>query len=290
MTWRPFPTSAGAEILPRGPPGRITCGDMSTASPIAEPQARAWRDKAVTVATGLGGRALHSTESWLLKYSLVPTTPFLPLGTFPWVESVEAMVPAVRAELDQVLSHRDELPNFQDISVDQASISNDDGWKTFFLRAYGFRSEANCRRCPKTAALLDSIPGLVTGFFSILSPGKHIPPHRGPWRGVLRYHLALKVPEPAAASGITVGGEEAHWVEGKSLLFDDGYSHEAWNGTDGVRVVLFCDVLRPLRPPADQVNRGLIKAISWSPFIQDARNRHQAWEKRVEGLRWGTGS
>jgi len=248
------------------------------------------RDRVVTAATHLGGRALHGTENWLLQHSLVPTTPFLSPATFPWVEEVEERVPAVQAELEEVLSYRDELPNFQDISIDQASISHDDGWKTFFFVGYGFRSEANCRRCPQTAALLDSIPGMVTGFFSILAPGKHIPPHRGPWRGVLRYHLALKVPEPASASGIRVGGEEAHWEEGKSLLFDDGYSHEAWNGTDEVRVVLFCDVLRPLRAPADQVNRALIKAIAWSPFIQDARNRHEAWEKRVEGLRWGVGS
>jgi beta-hydroxylase len=246
------------------------------------------RDRAVTLATELGGRALHSTEGWLLKHSLVPTTPFLPVDTFGWAQRVEAMVPAVQAELEEVLSYHDNLPNFQEISVDQASISNDDGWKTFFFLGYGFRSTANCRRCPKTAALLDSIPGLVTGFFSILSPGKHIPPHRGPWRGVLRYHLALKVPEPASASGIKVGGEVAHWEQGKGLLFDDGYTHEAWNGTDGVRVVLFCDVLRPLRPPAAQVNRALIKAVSWSPFIQDARRRHDAWEKRVENLRWGS--
>ncbi len=263
---------------------------MSTASNTAAPRQAGLRDRVVTVATELGGRALHGTESWLLKHSEVPTTPFLPVDTFPWVDRVEALVPDVQAELEDVLNHRDSLPNFQDISVDQASISSDDGWKTFFFLGYGFRSEANCRRCPRTAALLDSIPGLVTGFFSILSPGKHIPPHRGPWRGVLRYHLALEVPEPASASGIRVGGEEAHWRVGKSLLFDDGYSHEAWNGTDGVRVVLFCDVLRPLRAPADQVNRGLIKAISWSPFIQDARSRHDAWEKRVENLRWGSGS
>lgn len=263
---------------------------MSTASGTTGVKPAGLRDRAVTVATELGGRALHSTEGWLLKHSLVPTTPFLPAETFSWVSRVEEMVPVVQAELSDVLNYRDDLPNFQDISVDQASISNDDGWKTFFFLGYGFRSVANCRRCPKTAALLDSIPGLVTGFFSILSPGKRIPPHRGPWRGVLRYHLALRVPEPASASGIRVGGEEAHWQEGRSLLFDDGYSHEAWNGTDGVRVVLFCDVLRPLRAPADQVNKALIKAISWSPFIQDARNRHEAWEKRVENLRWGSTS
>ncbi len=260
---------------------------MTTSPNSAPPKPAALREKAVTVATEAGARVLHRTERWVLRHSLVPTTPFLSPDTFAWAKHMEEMVPVVRGELDEVLSHREELPNFQDISIDQASISNDDGWKTFFFLGYGFRSEANCRRCPQTAALLDTIPGLVTGFFSILSPGKHIPPHRGPWRGVLRYHLALKVPEPASASGIRVGGEEAHWEEGKSLLFDDGYSHEAWNGTDGVRVVLFCDVLRPLRSPADQVNRALIKGISWSPYIQDARNRHEAWEKRVENLRWG---
>jgi beta-hydroxylase len=245
------------------------------------------RDKAVLAATHLGRSVLQSTESWLLTYSMVPTTPFLPVETFDWVKRAEAAVPDVQAELEEVLSHREELPNFQDLSPDQKSLSSDAGWKTFFFLAYGVRSEANCRRCPKTAALLNSIPGLMTGMFSIFSPGKHLPPHRGPWRGVLRYHLALKVPDPASECGIKVGGEVAHWEEGKSLLFDDGYIHEAWNGTDSVRVVLFCDVLRPLRPPADQVNRSLIKAVGWSPFVQDARNRHEAWERRVEGLRWG---
>jgi beta-hydroxylase len=52
-------------------------------------------------------------------------------------------------------------------------------------------------------------------------------------------------------------------------------------------VVLFVDVIRPLRPPADQVNRALIWAIGHSPFIQDSKNRHEAWEKRFEALRRG---
>jgi len=259
---------------------------MATSSEPA-PRPVSLRDRAVLVATNVGAQVLHSAEKWVLDHSLVPTTPFLPPDTFAWTDRMENRASVVRKELDEVLNHREDLPNFQDISIDQASISNDDGWKTFFFKAYGFRSEANCRRCPETAKLIDSIPGMVTAFFSILSPGKHLPPHRGPWRGVLRYHLALKVPEPASASGIKVGGEEAHWQEGKGMLFDDGYTHEAWNGTDDVRVVLFCDVLRPLRPPADQVNRALVKAIGWSPFVQDARSRHEAWERRAEGLRWG---
>ncbi|HMC38871.1 MAG TPA: aspartyl/asparaginyl beta-hydroxylase domain-containing protein [Acidimicrobiales bacterium] len=243
------------------------------------------RDRAVELANEAGARVLHRMEKAVVRASLVPTSPFVPTSTFPWIPRLEGEWKTIRAELDDVLSYREDLPNFQDISIDQASITDDDGWKTFFFFAYGFRSEANCARCPRTAALLDSVPGLTTAFFSILAPGKHIPEHRGPWRGVLRYHLALKVPEPAEQAGITVGGETAHWEEGGSLLFDDGYEHAAWNDTDGVRVVLFVDVVRPLRAPADQFNRALIWAIGRSPFIQDSRNRHEAWEKRFETLR-----
>ena len=161
----------------------------------------------------------------MLRSSLVPTTPFLPRRRAGVDSGLEANWQVIRAELDQVLTYRDALPNFQDISVDQASITDDDGWKTYFFFGYGFRSDANCARCPKTAALLDGIPGLTTAFFSILSPHKHIGAHRGPWRGVLRYHLALRVPEPSEQAGISVGGEVAHWEEGRSLLFDDGYEH-----------------------------------------------------------------
>lgn len=243
------------------------------------------RDRAVDVANQVGARLLHGLERFVVRSSLVPTTPFLPTSTFDWIPRLEASWRTIRAELDEVLGWQDALPNFQDISLDQASITDDDGWKTYFFHAYGFRSEANCERCPRTAELLDSTPGLTTAFFSILAPGKRIGAHRGPWRGVLRYHLALKVPEPASAAGISVGGETAHWEEGSSLLFDDGYEHHAWNGTDGVRVVLFADVIRPLRPPADQLNRALIWAIGRSPYVQDSKARHEAWEARFEELR-----
>jgi aspartyl/asparaginyl beta-hydroxylase (cupin superfamily) len=245
------------------------------------------RERAVGLTSEVGARVLHRLERWILASSLVPTTPFLATSTFEWIPRLEQQWKDIRRELDEVLSYRDDLPNFQEISIDQASITDDDGWKTYFFFGYGFRSDANCARCPRTAELLEAIPGLTTAFFSILSPGKHIGEHRGPWRGVLRYHLALAVPEPASAAGIVVGGQLAHWEEGSSLLFDDGYPHEAWNDTDGVRVVLFVDVVRPLRGPAARVNRALIRAISASPYIRDAKSRHAAWERRFEALRPG---
>jgi beta-hydroxylase len=243
------------------------------------------RGRAVDVFNQAGAFVLRGVERFLLRSSLVPTTPFLATDTLRWIPEFERNWKVIRTELDEVLDYQDALPNFQDISTDQASITNDDGWKTYFFLAYGFRSEANAARCPQTARLLEGVPGLTTAFFSILAPGKHIPEHRGPWRGVLRYHLALRVPEPASAAGIEVGGEVAHWEEGRSLLFDDGYEHRAWNDTDGVRVVLFADILRPLRSPADLLNRALIRMIGASPFIQDARGRHEEWERRFEAIR-----
>jgi aspartyl/asparaginyl beta-hydroxylase (cupin superfamily) len=240
------------------------------------------RERVVDGTTEIGEWFLQRVERSVIRYSLVGTTPFLDPDQFGWVGPLEDRWQAIRRELDEVLDDWDDLPNFQDISADQASITDDDRWKTFFFYGFGFKAEANCARCPETAAALAQVPGLTTAFFSILAPHKHIPEHRGPWRGLLRYHLALRVPEPVQDAGIDVGGEVAHWREGKSLVFDDTYQHFAWNDTDGIRVVLFVDIVRPLRPPAAQFNRALLKVISLSPFIQDAKSRHREWEKRYD--------
>src|SRR5262249_22702666 len=147
-----------------------------------------------------------------------------------------------------------------------------------------FRSDANCARCPETARLVAAIPGMQTAMFSIFAPGKRIPPHHGPYKGVLRFHLALMVPSCAGADtvGIRVGGEVRGGEEGRSLVFDDTFEHSAWNDTDETRVVLFVDVVRPLRQPMRTVNRLVIKAIACSPFVQDAKRRQRQWERRFE--------
>ncbi len=63
-------------------------------------------------------------------------------------------------------------------------------------------------------------------------------------------------------------------------MFDDTYEHEAWNDTDGERVVLFLDIKRPLRPPMNTINDGIIKAVSTSPFVTTARAQHVAREEQ----------
>jgi ornithine lipid ester-linked acyl 2-hydroxylase len=124
------------------------------------------------------------------------------------------------------------------------------------------------------------IPGMTTARFSILSPRKHILDHRGPYKGVLRYHLGLIVPKETEACRIRVGEDFRHWEQGESMIFDDTYNHEVWNDTDETRVVLFVDVLRPLPSPWAQLNRAIVKAIGYSPFVLDAKRNQEAWEAR----------
>jgi beta-hydroxylase len=241
-------------------------------------------DRVVAVTNWIGDRILRVVNRLIARASVLPEQPLYDPADFAWVAPVQAEWKTIRAELDEVLARREDLPNFQDISTDQYHLTDDDRWKTYFFYGYGFRSDANCARCPTTTRLVEAIPGMTTAMFSILAPGKHIPPHDGPYKGVLRYHLGLLVPEPEDHAGIRVGGEVAHWHEGSSLVFDDTFTHEAWNDTDGTRVVLFCDVIRELRQPMRTLNALLIKAIALSPFIQDAKRRHEAWERRFERL------
>jgi beta-hydroxylase len=243
------------------------------------------REKIVEALIEVGARLLQLIDRLIARASLVPTTTFLPTDTFPWVRKLEDNWKTIRAELDEVLKYREQLPNFQDISTDQESITDDDRWTTYFFYGYGFKSETNCARCPETARLIAEVPGMTTAFFSILSPHKHIPDHRGPYKGVLRYHLGLIVPEPREACRIRVGDDFAYWEEGRSLLFDDSFDHEAWNDSDGYRVVLFMDVIRPLRPPVSWLNKAVIKAVAVSPYIGDAKRRHLDWERRFEEMR-----
>jgi len=225
--------------------------------------------------------AMGQLERIIVNTSLVPTTPFLAKDDFPWSRDLEANWRDIRAELDAVLVYKDDLPAFHTISGDVTHIKSDD-WKTFFFYGYGFRAEANLARCPRTAALLSRIPGLTTAFFSILAPGIRITPHRGPWKGVLRYHLGLMVPEPRENCAIKIDGQVAHWREGEGLLFDDSFEHSVWNDTNGTRVVLFLDVLRPCRAPGSWINKGVIKAASVSPFLLDARRKHEKWQKSFD--------
>ena len=225
-------------------------------------------------------RIVQWAEGLNLKYAVHGNPPVYDTATFPWAAQVEKAYPAIRAELDRVLVRKDELPNFHDISADVKTISTDNRWKTFFLVGFGKPSRRNIAQCPETWKALQKIPGLKTAMFSIFEPGKHLPAHRGPYNGVLRLHLGMIVPEPRDKIAIRVDRQVCHWSEGKVLIFDDAYEHEAWNHSEKVRVVLFVDFVKPTRFPARFVNWLLMNLAVFTPFIQEGMENHKAWEQK----------
>lgn len=204
---------------------------------------------------------------------------------FPWVSEVEKQWPAIRADLDRVLVRKQELANIQDITPDARSLTRDDGWKTLIFLAYGVTSWPNIAMCPDTWRALKKIPGLKGAMFSIFEPGKRVPPHRGAYNGILRLHLGLKVPVPREAMGIRVANQMLTWDEGKAMVFDDAYEHEAWNETAESRVVLFVDFVKPLRFPANLINGLILKLAVFTPYIREGGRNLRRWERQFHDRR-----
>lgn len=210
-------------------------------------------------------------ESLLQAFDPSADVAFFDVAQFPWCRELEAHWREIRAELDALLDAREPIPTFQQVSPEQHVVSDDARWRTFFFRVFGVAIDANCRRCPRTAELLSRVPGLGNAMFSILLPGKHIPEHRGPYKGLLRYHLALRVPTPASSCWIDVAGQRRHWQEGASMIFDDSFQHSAANESDALRVVLFLDFARPVPRLLRPVNRAMIALIGITEFARRPR-------------------
>jgi ornithine lipid ester-linked acyl 2-hydroxylase len=225
-------------------------------------------------------RIVAAVERLNLKCSKVGNPPVYDNAVFPWADEVAREWRTIRAELEQVLKRKNELPSFHEIATDVSTISRDRDWKTFMLLGFGVPSDRNIRQCPETWRIVQKIPGLKTAMFSIFEPGKHLPAHRGPYNGVLRLHLGLIVPEPREKVAIRVADKVSHWREGEALIFDDAYEHEAWNHSPHTRVVLFVDFVKPLRFPANALNWLLMNLALFTPFIREGQDAHREWERR----------
>jgi ornithine lipid ester-linked acyl 2-hydroxylase len=221
----------------------------------------------------------HAIEDWVADQSPMGNSSIIGAKAFEWVERLEKNSGVIRQELVALLYGQKHLPNIQDISPRQMNLSRGgDGWKSYFFCFLGHRFDESYKRCPETGKLLDSIPDLQLAFFSILAPGMHIKRHRGSYKGVLRCHLGLIVPQPRTDVRMTVGDAMVHWEEGKCVIFDDTHKHEVWNDTDGIRVVLLFDVCRPLPGWLTRVNKTLLGFAGYLPEVRRAVRSQREWE------------
>lgn len=180
--------------------------------------------------------------------SKIKTPAFLDLEEyFPEYKLLEENYESIKKEVEDVINSGKSLPKFHEVDDGQDYISNNDGlsWSLLNLLLYGIWHKKNTELCPKTTSILKKIKGVKSAYFSILDPGKHIPPHKGPYKGIIRYQLAISVPKKGECK-IIVDDKDYFWKEGKSVLFDDTYTHEVVNNTKEHRIALLLDVKRKI--------------------------------------------
>jgi aspartyl/asparaginyl beta-hydroxylase (cupin superfamily) len=212
-------------------------------------------------------KSVNNIYLWCEHRGLLARTPAFDrdyLQKYPALRVLEDHHATIREECLTLLDIKDRLTDMAAMggTYTQAGIHTI-RWKTFMFKSGEFL-EANCRLAPKTAALLRKIPGMYTAFFSVLEPHQQIPPHWGYYKGFVRYHLGVIIPNDNAGGEcylrvngnrddnarrdptLIERGETYYWKNGEGIVFDDNYLHDAANTSDQIRVVLWLDLRRQM--------------------------------------------
>jgi beta-hydroxylase len=121
------------------------------------------------------------------------------------------------------------------------------GWSRFYVNRYGYTHHSARRLCPKTVEILKKVPSISGAMFAYMPPHSQLTRHADPIAVSLRYHLGLATPNSDACF-INVDGNVKSWRDGEVIMFDETYLHFVRNDTDSSRLILMCDIARPLNP------------------------------------------
>ncbi|HWE02726.1 MAG TPA: aspartyl/asparaginyl beta-hydroxylase domain-containing protein [Tepidisphaeraceae bacterium] len=217
-------------------------------------------------------RQLSDHSTFLAPYNLfvylfskVPNTPMLDIKGFPELLALRDNWEIIRDEAKRLYEegHIKKSETNSDIAFNSFFKR---GWKRFYLKWYDDVLPSAAELCPKTVELVKSIPSVNAALFALLPPRSKLGAHRDPFAGSIRYHLGLMTPNSDDCR-IYIDGDPYSWRDGQDVLFDETYIHSVRNDTDEVRVILFCDVARPMRTGFARLINGfvinrLVKATS----------------------------
>lgn len=188
---------------------------------------------------------------------------YLDRSLFPWMAALEAETDVIRDELLGVLgSDAGRERVFTSDELEQQNLrglTQPPSWNGYYFYRHGERRADNCASCPQTIRALDALPlarvpaHAPEVLFSVFTPGTQLLPHRGVTNTRLVGHLPLIVPEDCA---LRVGGEVHAWQEGRVVVFDDTYEHEAWNRSSRTRVILIFDLWHPALTEVERLAVG----------------------------------
>jgi len=219
----------------------------------------------------------------MYAFSAVPRTPLLDAGDFPDLEPLRANWRVMRDEAAALMrgGHVRPSESHQDVAFNTFFRR---GWRRFHLKWYDDFLPSAQALCPRTVALLRSVPTVHAALFALLPAGGKLTEHRDPYAGSLRYHLGLITPNSDACR-IFVDGEPYAWHDGQDVVFDETFIHRAENRTDQDRIILFCDVERPLRTPVMRaINRFITGHVLRVTASRNVATEQIGLVNRVSGL------
>jgi aspartate beta-hydroxylase len=195
-----------------------------------------------------------------LLFPGLPTSAYFDRKIFSWLDAFEARTGEIREELERLLpsaAGRERV--FTEDVLEAQNLRGSVGapsWNGYYFYRHGERRSENHESCPQTSDALERLPVVRIRehapeiLFSVFTPGTHLLPHRGVTNTRVVGHLPLIVPEDCA---LNVGGELHVWQEGRVVVFDDTYEHEAWNRSGKTRVVLIFDLWNPYLTEVERV-------------------------------------
>jgi len=230
----------------------------------------------------------HSTifapyNTLMYLFSAVPSKPFIDMKKLPELSKLRENWQVIRDEAVGLMGEG---------QIRAATGHNDlgfnsffkEGWKRFYLTWYGEALPSAQALCPKTVALLQSVPSVNGAMFALLPPGGKLNRHRDPFAGSLRYHLGLVTPNSDACR-IFIDGQPYSWRDGQDVLFDETFIHSAENRTEVTRIILFCDVERPLRTPwMRAINRWVSRNVIRASATQNVETEHVGAANRIYAM------
>ncbi|MEH0423045.1 aspartyl/asparaginyl beta-hydroxylase domain-containing protein [Streptomyces sp. B21-083] len=162
----------------------------------------------------------------------------------PVVSALEGAHQSIKEELEAAWAGRREA--FSDY---EHYLTRQENWQALYLFRGGGLVTESAALVPTVYRLLkeavvetEKICPLLECHFSTLLPGAAIDPHCDLWNFSINLHLAVDIPD---GCGITVAGETRSWEEGKCLLFDYSFEHEARNEGTRPRTCLLIDLWHP---------------------------------------------
>ena len=242
---------------------------------LSPDRARAMRKKLLRWAPW-NYRFWREIARWCYERSLQNPAVVPALDHFPASAELHSNFDAIRREtLEVALSGR--LPANHEIMEQQRTLYEFDRkvWGMLPLRGYGYDYPANQALIPSLRSFLSRHSDVVSAAVSLFPPGKVLRPHKGPFKGVWRFHLPLYVADLGdgrSSCELLIDGVTYHLQEGEGFLWDDTFLHSAVNRSDQPRVVLLFDVFRRDQP-------FWLVAMSWL-FLAIA----QLWQ-RLQNMR-----